>query len=58
MYLQNMVDEFGYIRFDLGGRCVSLRGFSRENGIRNVLWDCVNQENQKWKIVNGNPVSR
>lgn len=43
----------GYVQFDVSGRCLSLKGFDKDNGVPVLLWDCVNQENQMWKIVNG-----
>lgn len=53
---QNYDTAPGYVRFN--GKCLSMSGFDSDNGVRLVQWDCVDQANQRWQIVNGNIVSR
>lgn len=51
-----MANTPGYIQFDYSSKCVSLNGFASDNGVRTLTWDCINQDNQKWSIVNGDSV--
>ncbi|XP_037048900.1 uncharacterized protein LOC119083321 [Bradysia coprophila] len=41
----------GYVKFN--GKCLSMSGFASDNGVRLIQWDCVDQANQRWQIVNG-----
>lgn len=54
---QDIENEPGYIQFDVSGKCLSLNGFASDNGVHILIWDCVNQDNQKWGVVNGDLVS-
>lgn len=48
-----MESQAGYVQFDASGKCLSLNGFSGENGVHILIWDCVGQDNQRWNVVNG-----
>lgn len=55
LHSQNYDTTAGYVKFN--GKCLSMSGFDSDNGVRLVQWDCVDQANQRWQIVNGDIVS-
>lgn len=47
----NAEQNFFYLVSKHSDKCAQVNGASLENGIPITLWDCVNQNNVKWRRV-------